>query len=268
MRRNPYLGKFILFEGIDGSGKTTQCRMLADRLHKKGIKSFLTREPTSDTMFGKLARFIYMCESLHDQAPVELRRCMENADYQALRMVYNDLQKKHITHFEAIAHEVIMGEYHNLPTFLQLAMIFDRYHHYVDTIIPQLEQGVCVVADRGFLSTLAYAAGDDLSWQPLLQAHEEILGEMFIMPDLLFIIDVPVEIGISRTMAKQQGKKDYFDTEERLTNIRQRYLEDKEMFDIFRETCRVVIHAADALPSEVHDFIWPKVQSMIGTIHS
>lgn len=38
--------KFIVFEGIDGAGKTTQIKLLLEELTKRGIKCFTTAEPT------------------------------------------------------------------------------------------------------------------------------------------------------------------------------------------------------------------------------
>ncbi len=47
---------FIAFEGLDGSGSSTQSRLLAERLEKNGKPSLLTKEPTSDSPIGKLIR--------------------------------------------------------------------------------------------------------------------------------------------------------------------------------------------------------------------
>lgn len=53
MLKNPYQGKFIVFEGLDGSGLSTQANLLKDFLTKKGFKVFLTKEPTKDSIYGK-----------------------------------------------------------------------------------------------------------------------------------------------------------------------------------------------------------------------
>ncbi|MCL1786975.1 MAG: dTMP kinase [Defluviitaleaceae bacterium] len=48
-------GKFIVFEGLDRCGKTTQISLLSERLKKEGIPHFTTREP-SDNPIGRLIR--------------------------------------------------------------------------------------------------------------------------------------------------------------------------------------------------------------------
>ena len=47
-------GRFIVFEGIDGAGKSTQISMLKDRLQKNGRKVFVTAEPTQSVTGGIL----------------------------------------------------------------------------------------------------------------------------------------------------------------------------------------------------------------------
>lgn len=50
-------GYFITIEGIDGTGKSTQTRLLADRLAQQGIDCFKTYEP-GDTSIGEKLRSI------------------------------------------------------------------------------------------------------------------------------------------------------------------------------------------------------------------
>lgn len=49
-------GKFIVFEGIDKSGKETQAKMLYDYLHAKGIPVIYTEEPTDKNPMGRLLK--------------------------------------------------------------------------------------------------------------------------------------------------------------------------------------------------------------------
>ncbi|MCV2873918.1 dTMP kinase [Defluviimonas sp. WL0050] len=49
---------FITFEGIDGSGKSTQARMLADRLRAAGRDVVLTREPGGSPGAEEIRRLV------------------------------------------------------------------------------------------------------------------------------------------------------------------------------------------------------------------
>ncbi len=51
-------GRFISFEGIDGSGKSTQARMLADALRAEGHRVTLTREPGGSTGAEEIRRLV------------------------------------------------------------------------------------------------------------------------------------------------------------------------------------------------------------------
>lgn len=49
-----YPGSLVIFEGIDGTGKSTQVRMLAEALEKKGVPVVTSREPTNGPFGQKL----------------------------------------------------------------------------------------------------------------------------------------------------------------------------------------------------------------------
>jgi dTMP kinase len=51
-------GRFITFEGGEGSGKSTQARLLAERLRARGIDTILTREPGGSPFAERVRRLI------------------------------------------------------------------------------------------------------------------------------------------------------------------------------------------------------------------
>jgi dTMP kinase len=84
-----------------------------------------------------------------------------------------------------------------------------RTHHLNDVIRPALERGDFVICDRFYDSTLAYqGAGDnvDPSWIRTIQGA--IVGPT--IPDITFVIDVPVDVSIAR-MKDRGGNPDRFE---------------------------------------------------------
>lgn len=62
-------GKFIVFEGIDGSGKSTQIQLLAQRMEAMGQPHYATREPSDGTV-GKWIRRILTGEFKMDNRAI------------------------------------------------------------------------------------------------------------------------------------------------------------------------------------------------------
>lgn len=63
-------GKFIVFEGIDGCGKTTQTKLLHESLIAKGIECILTFEPSKNN-YGKKIRDSFGKERLPAETELE-----------------------------------------------------------------------------------------------------------------------------------------------------------------------------------------------------
>ena len=61
-------GKFITFEGIDGSGKSTQLRLLADDLRFRGFNVLVTQQP-GGTPLGRRLREAFL-ETEENIAPM------------------------------------------------------------------------------------------------------------------------------------------------------------------------------------------------------
>jgi len=58
LKRNPYKGLYIAFEGIDGSGKTTQVEYVKTYFEKLGKKVTVTSEPQAEGVVANIIRNI------------------------------------------------------------------------------------------------------------------------------------------------------------------------------------------------------------------
>lgn len=82
---------FIAFEGIDGSGKSTQAKLLAERLTAAGYKVYLTFEPT-DSEMGKLIRKIFSGERPADEHVIAALFAADRLDH--ILNTTNGIKKK------------------------------------------------------------------------------------------------------------------------------------------------------------------------------
>ncbi len=62
-------GLFISFEGVDGSGKTTQVNMLREYCEKKGLEVVVTQEP-GGTRIGEVIRDLLLSTDSKDMHPL------------------------------------------------------------------------------------------------------------------------------------------------------------------------------------------------------
>lgn len=66
MEKNNFIGEFIVFEGLDGSGQSTQVKLLKSFLEEKGRSVLATKEPTIDSSAGKKIK-----EALNEKIKIE-----------------------------------------------------------------------------------------------------------------------------------------------------------------------------------------------------
>lgn len=147
--------KFISFEGIDGCGKSTQVKMLAEKLEQLNMDVITIREP-GGTRISESIRDILLYRDTH-----ELSERTE-----------------------------------------ALLMTASRAQVTKEVILPALNKGIWVIADRYADSTLAYQGGgrkvdiDSLEKLNQFATYDTI-------PDLTFFIDILPDEGVRRQKTKQ-----------------------------------------------------------------
>ncbi len=159
-------GIFITLEGGDGTGKTTQIRLLSEALRIQGRDVVLTREPGGTPEAEKIRDFLVKRDG---------------------------------------------GNW--TPMAECLLLYAARQMHVENLIKPALAAGKIVISDRFADSTRAYQSfGHGLPLETVESLNKISLGDF--APDLTFILDLPVEVGVARAgkrMADDNSQEDRFE---------------------------------------------------------
>jgi dTMP kinase len=105
-----------------------------------------------------------------------------------------------------------------------LLMFAARAQHLYQKILPALEKGICVISDRFTDATYAYQSGGrGVSSEKVALLENFVQGD--IRPDITFLFDAPIEVGMSR--AQKRGALDRFEEEEVsfFNRVRDNYLQ-------------------------------------------
>lgn len=207
LKKTDKKGIFITFEGIDGSGKSTQSHMTAERLKNMGIDIYETREP-SDAPVGALIR------------------------------------------------QILTGRIKTDNKVIAALFLADRLDHLlndVNGICGKIDKGVNVISDRYYFSSYAYHSVDmDMDW--VIDANS-VCADL-LKPDCTIFIDITPDEALNR-IAKGRYESELFETRERLTLVREKYM---EAFEKLKDKENVIIINGNQSPEKVSDDIWNSIK--------
>jgi len=109
------------------------------------------------------------------------------------------------------------------PTSELLLLLADRAEHVQKIIRPNIQKNKLIFCDRYLDSTLAYQGSGRNLDKKIIKEMFKVLD--FPIPDLTILLDVPVQIGLSR--ARKRNKLDRFEKEDLNfhENVRRSYLD-------------------------------------------
>ena len=99
----------------------------------------------------------------------------------------------------------------------------DRQWHVKNRIRPALEAGKLVLMDRYFFASGAYqSVSTGIPWKEILRRNRVEIGAP--EPNIIFILDVSVEVGLERALQRNGTKNEQFEQVDRLIKVREAYL--------------------------------------------
>lgn len=186
---NPYPGLFIVFEGLDGSGESTQADLLAKALKAEfgARRVWLTKEPSESSVGGTIRDSL---QGIYRLSPT------------ALQFMFIADRFIHLTkEGSGIVPRLERGD----------IVVCDRYHF----------------STMAFGSIPDDLSNEEEHLIRLFSSYNELLvllNQRFglVWPDLTFILDVPAQTCVRR-IAESRGHVELFEEERKLTFVRKAY---------------------------------------------
>ena len=171
----------LVFEGPEGSGKTTQLRMLSEWIVARGVTSRPSGSSARDADTPGPPLVVAVREPGGTPLGDEIRRLLLDP-----------------------ASDIA-------PRAESLLFMASRAQLVEREIQPALDSGAIVLLDRFFLSTYAYqVAGRGLPHEEIVAANRLATG--VLRPDLTILLSFPVNEGLSR--AAKRGRRDRMEQED------------------------------------------------------
>ncbi len=195
-------GRFIVFEGIDGAGKTTQIELLERAWKASGRRVLRTAEPTESVSGG------------------------------LLRDALGGVSKR---------------------TACEMAALFvlDRIFHNVNPVSgieKMLDEGIDVICDRYYYSSLAYQGSEaDFEWVCRMNLDCPEIRR----PDLCIFLDLTPEVSMARIDGGRVTHEIY-ENAERLRRVREQFY---AVFERLKDTDHVAVVDASRTVEEIHSEI-------------
>jgi dTMP kinase len=146
--------KFISFEGIDGSGKTTQSKMLADYLNKNNVKTLWTREP-GGTQVGERIREILANNELDNISDLFL--IMAGRNEHIKNLIKPSIETGHVVICDRF---VDSSATYQETESLTMDMIYDLHAKYLENFMPSITFYIDVSYENAH-SRIACRKGND-----------------------------------------------------------------------------------------------------------
>ena len=184
----------IVVEGIDGTGKSTLVRELAQALRAEGRTVETSAEPTKGP------------------------------------------------HGRRIRELAATGREEVTPRQETDLFIADRREHVAEVIAPAMAQGETIVLDRYYYSTMAYQGARGMDPGAIESEHVDFAPR----PDLLVLLDMPVEDALRRVTHSRGSTPDHFEGADYLARVRELFLSFSHpnllVLDARQPTANLVAH--------------------------